>query len=410
VAQTSGVLDGLRALARLAMPRAVETPVGKPLRSLHAAERGALPDAGVGTLKAGKARRRRPRQAVPTPNTAGQALSFAGRGLTALLAVGGAGAAAYSCLRDPVNFRQAPMRTTLANMMLLEPMAPDALSSGRRLVLDRFGKYIPPKAPCHGVVPSVSFDVPISNAGGFILAKEGNPGVLRFNPYQNRGGSRHAVVHEYLHCFTSARFTDSVMQGNNRIEILEGLTEHFADSVPGDPASKRTAYDPLVMENGKSMVGTAAELERIVGKKALRRAYLGGDPAAISKVSRSAVDLYPKKPSTWVWLEICDNMPRRVAPKAAECLIAASLIDCGRLPPEQFLRVPVQGLPLRRFADITAKQKRQLREQGLAVRDRLGASWNQAFYNFDHHVGLPALARLSADLEKHWRPVLTGRA
>jgi hypothetical protein len=169
-----------------------------------------------------------------------------------------------------------------------------------------------------------------------------------------------------------------------------------------------TNYDRTTMSNGRNMVGAAAEVERAVGEETLLRAMFGGDTAAVTRVSRAAVEFYPKKATLSAWTAIAKAGSKQGAPEMAEAYIAASLLHEKRLPSDSDTRIwPSQYLSQQRFSDITRSQKAALLEQAKAMRERVGPeAFDQAFCNFDERAALVAMRAVRADLVENWQRVL----
>jgi len=263
------------------------------------------------------------------------------------------------------------------------------------------------------------------------------------------------VTHEYCHCFTHPKFYEATDQSPNRRELLESLNEHITNKVNkpmifGDYARKK-------LSNGKKMTQAAQELEDAVGEATLMRAYFSGDKEAIRKISSAAVDIFPKRvtPSAWSAIEKVDasykqqlvqtveakkkavvealkeayaSGDKKAISKAekdfrninlvnksiesysqhlAECFVGASLLAEGKLPPTvgNFPYV-YKYLPVSDFSTINPKQQKEIKQQAEQARERLGAAFDQAFYNFDKEAAKEAMKAVHEDLRTNWKHVL----
>lgn len=201
----------------------------------------------------------------------------------------------------------------------------------------------------------------------------------------------------------------------------ESLIEHVADKVDtyGWLANHiewmanrdETAYDDAVMNNGKKMREAAEELEKTIGEATLIRAFFSGDKAAIRKISRAAVDIYPQKVTPGAWSAIATVGGKEGARELAECFVGASLLAEGRMPPDDVgVAFAASHLPVKNFYGINSKQQKAMLEQAKQARDRLGAKFDQAFYNFDEKAARQAMKAVHKDLLVNWEPVMTGNS
>ena len=286
------------------------------------------------------------------------------------------------------------------------------LPAARQAVLDRFGEYIPADSACHQAPAWLSFDLPLGVGGGYLDHRFAAGPALLLNLYQQLGGGLHVAVHEFCHCYTHSRFYEAIELSPNERELVEALTEHLADKFPTGPLSKLSLYDRQKLANGKRLPQAARELEEKVGEPTLLRAYFRGDAAAIRKLSRAAVDIFPKKANAVAWNFIDRAGSLRGSQQLAECFVGASLLHERKLPDSYSADTPEGSyagryLPVRRFSDITPKQAQRMKEQAEQARERLGPKFDQAFYNFDTQALEKSMKGLREDLLMHWKPVLS---
>jgi len=237
--------------------------------------------------------------------------------------------------------------------------------------------------------------------------------------------------------------------------LLESLNEHITNKV-----NKRMIYSHFINEklsNGKKMMQAAQELEDAVGEATLMRAYFSGDKEAIRKISSVAVDIFPKRVtlSAWDAIEEVDKSykqqlvqtvdakkkavvealkeayssgDKKIISKAekdfrninsldkpiesyrqhlAECFVGASLLVEGKLPTTMSNRLYVHKyLPVYNFSTISPKQQKEIKQQAEQARERLGAAFDQAFYNFDKEAAKEAMKAVHEDLRTNWKHVL----
>jgi len=326
---------------------------------------------------------------------------------TNLLLGGLAASAAYRLARNPRDFVDAPAHAINGVLTFNERLSTQDLQAARQMVLDRFGPYIPPRSTCHGVEPQLAFEIG-NAAGAYHSNPRGKGPMLVVAPYQRAGTGRHAVAHELVHCYTDPAIYDKLIGDEAGQQLLDALTEHLADKLPGMRFGKWSEYDRTTMSNGRNMVAAAAELEQAVGEEVLLRAMFGGDAEAVKAVSRAAVELFPKRPTPAAWSAIAKAGSKRGAPEMAEAYIAACLMHENALPSDGDSRIwPGAHLPQQRFSDITRSQKNALLSQARTMRERVGAAaFDQAFCNFDDRAALVAMRAVRADLVANWKRVL----
>ena len=307
-----------------------------------------------------------------------------------------------------------PEQAELARILnTIDRMNAQVLQNAQLAVLEKFGSHIPVDTPCHHVRTEM---LPaFQDGGGYVPQKN----LLEIAPYHIRSGGLHQAVHEYCHCFSHPQFYRSLDNAPNEREIVESLTEHIADKIPtygrlsGFMSTIDSMYDQTGMANGKRMLQAAQELETALGEATLMRTYFKGDEAAIRKLSRAAVDIYPKKVSPAAWSTALAVGGKEGSRQLAECLIAASLLSEGRLPRNAIVfsiaELPGWHLPINHFSDINTAQQEKLIAQGKKPRERLGPKFDQAFYNFDKEAAKQAMKQVRGDLLANWKSVLTGK-
>jgi hypothetical protein len=171
--------------------------------------------------------------------------------------------------------------------------------------------------------------------------------VLAVAPYQRAGSGAHAVAHEMVHACTDPKLVDTLTGSAAGIQLMEALTEHLADKLPGSALGKLTEYDSTRMFNGKSMQKAAAEMEQAIGKETLHKAMFSGDPNAVTKLSKAAVDIFPKEVTQGAWNAISKAGKKAGAHEMAEAYLAASLVHTKKLPSNSDWRIsPRAHLPL----------------------------------------------------------------
>ncbi|WP_197329799.1 hypothetical protein [Ralstonia syzygii] len=314
----------------------------------------------------------------------------------------------YRMVRNPGDLISHPKSTLFGITSLSARIDDGIVRQAKANVLERHGEFIPADSACHTITPHVTFD----SANGIddnasavrrsVYGKnKGQPEEMLLRPYAQFGANLHTAQHEYLHCFTHPHFTNSVEASRQEIGIHEGLTEHLADQLPGNPLAKFSIYDVMKLPNGRRLKTAAADIERAVGKETLQRAYFSGDQDAIDKVATAIVNIWPKAPT----LTALDSIGQRKPPKRqvlAECFAGASLLHVGQLPGGW-----TRGfLPVSDFAQISAGQAEQMRRQAEDARKRLGEAFDQAFCNFAPGPQKAALVSIEKDLMDHWERVL----
>lgn len=356
--------------------------------------------------------------------------------------------------RIPGDFARGPAQTLIGLTYFHERVDEGVLQAGQQAVLERFGSYIPADARCHRVRAEVSPSLSIGTSGNYHPKRN----ALNIAAYQLPLGGLHTVAHEYCHCFTHPKFYEATDQTPNRRELLESLTEHITNKVNKPMIFSDYASEKL--SNGKKMTQAAQELEDAVGEATLMRAYFGGDEEAIRKVSRAAVDIFPQKVALDTWnaikrvemsyksqrLDLAETglkMAKAEMNRAyssddaeakneaevsleeataaykraeksnfkrqlAECFIGASLLGEGKLPLHMDSKA-IDHLPISRFSQLDAEQQEEIKRQSEQARERLGAKFDQAFYNFDKEAAVEAMKEVYEDLQANWKCVLPER-
>lgn len=307
------------------------------------------------------------------------------------------------------------METLKGVITFSERVDESVLQEAQHAVLEKFGSYIPADSECYQARAEVVFGMDVGTGrifqtGGFFHPDRN---WLTLTPYHLRKTGLHMAVHEYCHCFTHLQFDDAVTNSLIFEAINESLTEHIADKIPAYGwlskfmSRRDSIYDSEVFPNGKKVMQAAQELEEAVGEATLLRAYFSGDKAAIRKVSRAAVDIFPKMVTLGVWdaiQEVAANKDNRYIQPLGECFVGASLLSSGELPPKipQYQRVFD-------FSQINAEQQKEIKNQAEQVRERLGTAFDQAFYNFDKDEAEESIKLVYEDLRTHWKSVLPNR-
>lgn len=314
---------------------------------------------------------------------------------------------AYRAVRNPGDFAASPAHAINGALTFKERLGPDDLQQARQAVLDRFGAWIRPDSSCHKVEPQLAFEIG-NAAGAYHSNPRGTGPMLVVAPYQRAGTGHHSVAHELVHCYTHPKLYDTLMKSEAGQQVLDSLTEHLADKLPGSWLGKLTQYDRTRMSNGRNMVGAAAELEQAIGEETLLKAVFGGDANAVTAVSRAAVELYPKRATHGAWQAIAVAGRKQGATQLAEVYIAASLLHEKKLPDDSDWKVsPRAHLSLLSFSEITRAQKKTLLAQAEATRQRVGPeAFDQAFCNFDERAATVAMRAIRADLVANWQRVL----
>ncbi|HEX8956009.1 MAG TPA: hypothetical protein VF798_07035 [Burkholderiaceae bacterium] len=344
-------------------------------------------------------------------NTAMRAAYRVWQGYVGMLAI----SAGYRTLRNPGEALRHPVATMGGIISFGERIAEQTIQQGKADVLDRHGAHIPTDSACHNLEPRISYDLPMGTSGrvtrGGRSPGDMEPVDFELNRFAPNGGGLHAVHHEYLHCFTHPKFAKAMRHSPHWRTIEEALTEHFADQLPGHAIGKFAPYDLSKLPNGKRWSQAAAELEQAVGTETLHRAYFGGDVDAIQKVSAAVVDIWPKAPTLAAWRSI-QSIPRSQRQSLAECYVGAALISTGKLPPDPAPGAGGNGawawsfLPVGQFRQIMPKDSETILQQTEALKAKLGAQFDQAFFGFDPDTQGAAMRAVSSQIHGAWKPVL----
>lgn len=329
--------------------------------------------------------------------------------------------AGYRLVRNPGDFVRHPMAALEGAISFSERVDGQTLQEAQHAVLGQFGSYIPANAKCHQVRAEVLFDMEsVGIPSGIPAAYNRESNWLVLAPYHARNSGLHGAVHEYCHCFTHPQFLEALKSSPNKLDIEESLTEHISDKIPAygrlsNLMSKiDSGYDIETLSNGKKMRQATQELEAAVGDATLMRAYFGGDAAAIRKVSRAAVNIFPKSVTLGAWNaieKVAGNKDKSYTQQLAECFVGASLVGEGKLPPYiNNLSYASNYLSVYDFSQINAKQQKEITNQAKQVRERLGAKFDQAFYNFDEKAAKMAMRAVHEDLRANWKCVLPEKA
>lgn len=346
-----------------------------------------------------------PRGEAPPPRGRDRIAAALGIGTNLMLGAW-ATSVTYRAVRNPADFAHAPLQTLTSALTFSERLGPQDLHDARQAVLERFGAYIRPDSRCHDVQPQISFQ--IGNVPGAYAANPYGKGpVLYVAPFHRPGSGHHAVEHELVHCYTHPKVFDVLTATEGGTQLLDAVTEHLADKLPGSRLGKLSGYDVTRMSNGRNMVGAAAQLEQVVGEQVLLSALFGGDAKAMREVSKAAVELFPKKATPGAWKAIGAACRKEGAHEMAEAFLAASLLHEKKLPADSDWRMSARAhLPLMRFSDVTKAQKKALLAQADAARQRLGPAFDQAFCNFDERAATVAMRAIRGDLLANWKRVL----
>jgi hypothetical protein len=329
-------------------------------------------------------------------------------GLTAL-------STAYRGVRNPRDIVERPLGMLAGGWTFAERVNEHTVAQGRAEVIAQHGGFIPPDSACYEVTPRIVDDLPYGSAGsvdrGNYRSGDWRPTDFQLNRFVPNAGGRHAVHHEYLHCFTHPSFASSISKSPHARTIEEALTEHFADRLPGHAVGKLGPYDFRRLPNGKRWSAAAAELEQAVGSETLQRAYFSGDADAVRAVSAATIEIWPKDVTNAAWRSIRAGS-REQKRRLGECFVGAALIATGKVPPEPRPGSGNSGnwamdyLPVTRFSDIAPHQAEAIRTQAEALRAELGPVFDQAFYGFDEAIQGEAMAAIRAAIHAAWKPVL----
>lgn len=322
---------------------------------------------------------------------------------------------AYRAARNPRDIIERPLGMLGGSMAFAQRVNEHTVAQGRADVIEQHGSFIPPDSACYGVTPRIVDDMSMATGGNVERRNhrsgDWRPTDFRLNRFATNAGGRHAVHHEYLHCFTHQAFAAAFARSPHAESIEEALTEHFADRLPGHAVGKLGPNDFSRLSNGKRWAAAAAELERAVGGDTLQSAYFGGDADAIRAVASAAVNIWPKDVTNTAWRSIKSGN-RAQQQRLAECFVGAALLATGRVPPEP---TPGSGndgnwamdyLPVAKFSRIAPAQAEAIRTQAGELRARLGAAFDQAFYGFDRETQGQAMAEIRDAIHAAWKPVL----
>jgi hypothetical protein len=344
--------------------------------------------------------------------TVANGLMRAGHAYVALAAV----STAYRAARNPRDIVERPFGLLAGGVSFSERINENTVGQGYAEVMAQHGSFIPPDSACYHVTPRIVDDLPFSVSGtvnrGNSRSGDWRPTDFQLNRFAANAGGRHAVHHEYLHCFTHPAFASAISGSPHAQTIEEALTEHFADRLPGHAVGKLGPYDFNRLSNGKRWSAAAAELEQAVGSDTLQRAYFSGDADAVRAVSAATVEIWPKDVTNTAWRSIRSSGGRKEQQRLAECFVGAALLATGRVPPEPRPGSGNNGnwamdyLPVATFTKITPPQAQALKTQAEALRARLGPVFDQAFYGFDAAIQGEAMASIRAAIHAAWKPVL----
>lgn len=322
---------------------------------------------------------------------------------------------AYRAARNPRDIIERPLGMLSGGIAFAERVNEHTVAQGRADVIEQHGNFIPPDSACYDVTPRIVDDMSLAKAGTVerrnYRSGDWRPTDFRLNRFAANAGGRHAVHHEYLHCFTHQAFALAISRSPHAESIEEALTEHFADRLPGHVVGKLGPNDFSRLPNGKRWSTAAAELERAVGSDTLQRAYFSGDGDAIRAVTSAAVNIWPKDVTNTAWRSIKSGN-RVQQQRLAECFVGAALLATGSVPAEP---TPGSGndgnwamdyLPVAKFSRISPGQAEAIRTQAGELRARLGTAFDQAFYGFDRENQGQAMAQIRDAIHAAWKPVL----
>jgi hypothetical protein len=315
--------------------------------------------------------------------------------------------AGYRAVRNPTDYLFHPIATTLGAATFSPRTTPETLDLARANVLAHYGDHIPADSLCHGVRPEISWN--FGDLTGNYGAMSGNqwmePKELKVAAYTSLANPQHVANHEFIHCYTHANFRRAVAGSPDATRVLEGVTEHLADQMPGHWAGKLSSYDLQRLPDGKTWTQAAAELEQAVGREVLHAAVFAGKPDAVYAVSQAVLQIWTKVPDPDVWIAAL-MAPDAVRRPMAEAVIGASLLYAGKLPEPVLGFAPNPVLPIQRFADIKPADAERLREQAQQARDRIGPRFDLAFCKAAAPQQMRARMEIQSDLARHWKPVL----
>ncbi|WP_415268163.1 hypothetical protein [Acidovorax sacchari] len=275
----------------------------------------------------------------------------------------------------------------------------------RQEVLQKHGAYIPSSSACHAIEPRVTLDLP-PGYRGLTQRRAGKSAEVRIREGLPRDVGLHTSRHEYLHCFSHPELHKALAGSPHSHSVEEALTEFYADQFDGHPDTQ--TFADLALANGKTGVAAAAEIERMIGKNTLQRAFFKGDAKAIEKLSDALVKVWPRQVSVMAWLGIIRvEQQARKRQALAECFLGASLLFSKRFPDEgELLAAPSRFLPVDSFSSISHTQAEVLRQQAEAARAKYGEAFDQAFCNFVGSRQRAAMDSIAEGLASAWKPVL----
>ncbi|TAM85161.1 hypothetical protein EPN42_15970 [bacterium] len=317
--------------------------------------------------------------------------------------------AGYRAVRNPGDFISHPGATLMGVANLYARTGETVPRQAMNDVLEHYGNHIPAHSACFRVKPTI---VPF--IGTNVVGQVGRdrttmePTDLKLARYAGFVSGISAGHHEYLHCFTHPQFLKAIKDAPLATSINEALTEYFSDNMPAPALSKYSAYDSNKLANGKKWTAAAAELEAVVGKDTLHRAYFGGEAAAIKQVTAAIVDIWPKTPLDNVWRTIRFE-PQRYKQALGECFVGLSLWHTNQMPKLSGYHYAFDLLPIAHFSNIRQKDAARMVAQAKAAHKRLGPALDQAFFNMDNEASRGALRQIRGDLLEQWEPVLRER-
>jgi hypothetical protein len=315
--------------------------------------------------------------------------------------------AGYRAVRNPTDYLFHPLATTVGVGTFCPRTTPENLDLARAHVQAHYGDHIPANSPCNEVRPEISWDFAnlLASNGRVDLNAQKEPQALKVGAYTFGVGPQHVANHEFVHCYTHANFLRAVDGSPDANSVIEGLTEHLADQLPGHWAVKLAKSDLHRLPDGKTWTQAGAELEQAVGREVLHAAVFAGAPDAIYAVSQAMLQIWPKVPDPDIWISAL-VAPDHVRRPLAEAVIGASLLYAGKLPEPIFGYRPSTVLPIVQFRDITPADADRLREQAQQTRDRIGPRFDLAFCKAAEPQQRRALLEIQSDLAQHWKPVL----
>jgi hypothetical protein len=319
--------------------------------------------------------------------------------------------AGYRAVRNPTDYLFHPIATTLGVATFSPRTTPETLDLARAQVQAHYGHHIPADSLCHGVRPEISWDLGdiMGSYGGMASDSWMQPKQLKVAAYTSMVHPQHVANHEFIHCYTHPSLRRAIAGSPDATQVIEGLTEHLADQLPGHRAGKLSMYDLQRLPDGKTWTQAAVQLEQAVGREVLHAAVFAGAPDAVYAVSQAMLQIWAKVPDPDVWVA-ASTAPDHVRRPMAEAVIGASLLYADKLPEPVFGHEPGRVLPIQRFADITPTDAARLREQAQQARDRIGPRFDLAFCKAAVTQQRRARMEIQSELARHWKPVLQGRA